>query len=86
MRSAEQPKADQALLGELVDEFAECGPIGHVDFVAGAVDVALHRSHRNGEGFGDLFVGQAIPDQGGDLTFTPAQGQRRGDVAGGRRS
>ena len=44
----------------------------------GAVEVSLHRSHRDEQPVGDLMVGQAGRDQHRDLAFTVADGQRPG--------
>jgi len=54
---------------ELGDELSEFGSGGCTCTRAGPVNVAFDGAYRQGEGLGDVAVGQALRDQGGDLAF-----------------
>ena len=79
---------------EFRDELGEFVSGGHTHPRTGAVNVAFYGVYRQGEGLGDVDVGQALRDQNRDLTFAVGQwqrhrrglGSRGGDPAAGGQS
>jgi hypothetical protein len=69
---------------EFRDELGEFGSGGCTHPRTGAVNVAFYGPYRQGEGFSNLYVGQALRDQNRDLTFAVGQWQRHGRGLGGR--
>ena len=57
---------------ELLNEFGEFRSVGDTQSGAGSVDVSFDRANGHGEGVGDVFVGQAVSDEGGDFAFSVA--------------